>query len=347
MTDPVLDTLFRPLDDGLIDWPANAAPALFLRARYGPALSGPALSAMTLSAADRTRLICEQSFRPEYDRLTQAGFALRPPGDDTRYPLVLVLPPRQREEYRALLARAVQSATPGGIVLACASNLEGAKTVENDLKALCGNIASLSKNKCRAFWATVDTPDAGLITHWTALDAPRPILEGRFLSRPGLFAWDRIDPGSKLLAEHLPALSGQGADLGGGWGYLSDEVLRRNPDARIDLYEAEDRALQLAVANLKAYGERAACHWRDVGKGIDGRYDFIVSNPPFHTGRADRPELGQAFIRTAAAALKPGGSLFMVANRHLPYEDTLKAAFKSVSLLHEDRDYKVCRGIKG
>lgn len=335
MTDPVLDTLMRPFDDGLIDW--TTVPALFLRARYGPALS----------AADRTRLICEQSFRPEHDRLTQAGFTMRMPQDHALYPLVLVLPPRQREEYRALLARAVQSTAPGGTVVACVSNLEGAKTVENDLKALCGNIASLSKNKCRAFWATVDAPDADLMAQWAALDAPRPILDGRFISRPGLFAWDRIDAGSACLAGHLPALNGQGADLGGGWGYLSAAVLQHNPEARIDLYEAEDRAVELARRNLAAFGDRATCHWRDVGKGIDGPYDFAVSNPPFHTGRADRPELGQAFIRAAAAALKPGGSLFMVANRHLPYEETLKAAFKSVSLLHEDRDYKIYRGIRG
>ncbi|UDF02801.1 class I SAM-dependent methyltransferase [Asticcacaulis sp. AND118] len=334
MQDPVLDTLLRPFDDGLIDWPAG--PALFLRARYGAALSG----------VDRARLICEQSFKPEYDRLKPAGFALRDPADTALHPLVIVLPPRQREEYRALLARAVATAEPGGTVLACVSNLEGAKTVENDLKALCGNVASLSKNKCRAFWATTDAPNADLVTQWLALDAPRPILDGRFVSRPGLFAWDRIDAGSKRLAEHLPLLSGHGADLGGGFGYLSDEVLRRNPGVRIDLYEAEQRAVELSESNLKVYGERVSCHWRDVTKGIDGAYDFIVSNPPFHAGRADLPELGQAFIRAAAAGLKPGGSLYMVANRHLPYEAGLKGAFKSVVALHEDRDYKVYRGIK-
>lgn len=334
MQDPVLDTLLRPFDDGLIDWPAS--PALFLRARYGAAMSG----------VERTRLICEQSFRPEHERLKQAGFNLRDPADAARYPLVIVLPPRQREEYRALLARAVATAEAGGTVLACVSNLEGAKTVENDLKALCGNVASLSKNKCRAFWATTDAPNAERVAQWLALDAPRPILDGRFVSRPGLFAWDRIDAGSKLLAEHLPTLSGHGADLGGGFGYLSDEVLRRNPETRIDLYEAEQRATELAETNLKGYGDRISCRWRDVTKGIDGVYDFIVSNPPFHAGRADLPELGQAFIRAAAAGLKPGGSLYMVANRHLPYEAGLKSAFKSVVALHEDRDYKVYRGIK-
>ncbi|MCB7212868.1 methyltransferase, partial [Lactiplantibacillus plantarum] len=68
--------------------------------------------------------------------------------------------------------------------------------------------------------------DADLAKRWSALDAVRPIMGGRFLSRPGVFAWDRIDPASALLAEHLPAdLAGRAADLGAGYGYLSRELL--------------------------------------------------------------------------------------------------------------------------
>ena len=79
-----------------------------------------------------------------------------------------------------------------------------------------------------------------------------PIVGGRFISRPGLFAWDRIDPASALLAEQLPPdLAGVAADLGAGTGYLAPEVLRAAPAvAALDLYEAEARALELARTNL-------------------------------------------------------------------------------------------------
>ena len=52
-------------------------------------------------------------------------------------------------------------------------------------------------------------------------------------------------------------------------------------------------------------------------------------NPPFHRGRAAEPEIGAGMIRAAAKALKPGGRLFMVANRQLPYETVLAAVFSS------------------
>ncbi|ESQ75093.1 class I SAM-dependent methyltransferase [Asticcacaulis sp. AC402] len=333
--DPVLETLCLALSED-VSAPANG-PALFLRARYGS----------DLDVLPREAWLCDQSFKPDYDLLVRQGFALREADDGTQYGLVCVLPPRQRDEYRALLARAVTDARPGGIVLAAVSNLEGAKTVENDLKALCGNITSLSKNKCRAFWGRVgDDVDRDLVAAWSQLDASREV-EGGLIGRPGLFAWDRIDAGSRLLAENLPMLSGKGADLGAGNGFLSREVLKLCPAVtHLTLFEAEARALPLARENLGEFGDRCDFHWHDVTKGITGPFDFIVMNPPFHTGRADRNDLGQGFIRSAAGALNKGGVLWMVANRHLPYEETLKAAFKTVITITDTPYYKVFKAVK-
>ncbi|ESQ86900.1 16S rRNA methyltransferase [Asticcacaulis sp. AC460] len=333
--DPVLETLCLALRDDVVA-PADG-PALFLRARY----------CSDLDVLPREAWLCDQSFKPDYDVLIRHGFALREAEDGTQYGLVCVLPPRQREEYRALLARAVTDTRPGGIVLAAVSNLEGAKTVENDLKALCGNVTSLSKNKCRAFWGHVgDGVDRDLVAAWSQLDAPREV-EAGLIGRPGLFAWDRIDAGSRLLAQNLPALTGKGADLGAGNGYLSREILQRCAGVtHLALFEAEARALPLARQNLAAFEGRCDFHWHDVTKGITGPFDFIVMNPPFHTGRADRNDLGQGFIRSAAGALNKGGVLWMVANRHLPYEETLKAAFKTVITVADTPYYKVFKTVK-
>ena len=181
-------------------------------------------------------------------------------------------------------------------------------------------------------------------------NAPRPIPGGRFLSRPGLFAWDRIDAASSLLAAHLPLdLAGVGADLGAGYGYLSAEVLARCPQVTgMDLYEAQARALALARQNLQRESQAVplAFHWHDVCAGLLRRYDFIVSNPPFHAGRADQPELGRAFIAAAAAALNPEGRLWMVANRHLPYESTLREGFSSVRIVADEQGFKVIAAIR-
>lgn len=340
--DAALDSLFLPLDVGEITLPPGEGGVLFLRARAGA----------WLHAWPRSVFTCEQGFKPANDELAQYRLRAAAQVDaDRRFPLVLVLPPRQRDESRALLARAIRHAAPGGIVVACQANSEGARSGEADLAQLAGPVRSLSRHKCRVFWSEPVGAhlDPALIDAWLALDAIRPILDGRYVSRPGLFAWDRIDAASALLAEHLPStLHGHVADLGAGYGYLSTELVRRCERIQaIDLYEAEQRALEPARLNLEraiaAAGRPVATtqFWHDVAHGLERRYDAIVSNPPFHQGRADRPELGQAFITAAAKALRADGELWLVANRHLPYEATLAARFGEVRRVAEREGYKV------
>ena len=120
--------------------------------------------------------------------------------------------------------------------------------------------------------------------------------------------------------------------------------MTRNPGLdRIDLYEAEARALELARLNLRTVPRTLAVgyHWHDVSTGLPARYDVIVSNPPFHQGRADAPDLGRAFIIAAARALNPGGQLWLVANRHLPYEAALSEHFAQVRVIVVRDGFKV------
>jgi 16S rRNA (guanine1207-N2)-methyltransferase len=326
-SEAALDALHHALGAGVADWPADGR-VLFLRARDGHWWFGHS----------RKDWVCQQGFKPFATALERSGLQVREPIEGESFPLVLVLPPRQRDEARALLARAMQHCQPGGTVIAAMANSEGARSGEADFRKLAGSAQVLSKHHCRVFWSSPEKLDPGLLAEWLALDAPRTIADGRYLSRPGLFAWNRIDRASALLASQLPKdLAGRVADLGAGYGYLAGEVLRNCTGVTaIDLFEADARAIEPARRNLEDI--RSACNrpveidvlWHDVTEGLARRYDVVVSNPPFHQGRADQPELGQAFIAVAADALKPRGSLWMVANRHLPYEASLKSRFSNV-----------------
>ena len=336
-----LATLFVPFESGDLVWPARCA---FLRARAGGSPPQPGV------------LACEQTFKPEADALRRAGFDVLPQIDPAKgsFELVLVLPPRQREESRALLARAVKLAGEGGRVVVAAANASGARSVEGDLAQLVGAVESRSKHKCRVCWSAPilrSTLDAQRLEEWSALDAPRPILDGRFVSRPGVFAWDRIDPASALLAETLPAtLSGRAADLGGGFGYLSAELLERCPAVTsLHVYEAEARALELARHNLSQQSSRIQVdfRWHDVTSGLADTYDTIVMNPPFHTASgAESPGIGKRFITVAAAALARGGRLWLVANRHLPYENVLNASFGQVRIVTQRYGFKIVEAVR-
>ena len=336
--DAALDILFHPFETGALAWPRSGG-ALFLRARDG----------WPVHAAPRAGLVCEQTFKPAFDALQASGLDVRGEEVDGTFPLVLVLPPRQRDEARALFARALDRAGDDGIVVACMPNDEGAKAGQADLARLAGPVSVLSKQHCRVFWTgAAHDGDAALRDEWRALDAPRVVASMDLWSRPGIFAWDRIDAASALLAHHLPGdLQGEGADLGAGTGYLAREVLARGNGVRaLDLYEAESRALDLAKRNLDGRAD-LGFHWHDVTRGLSKQYDFIVTNPPFHAhGRADRPDIGKRFIEAAAAALRPRGRLFLVANRHLPYESVLDARFDVVRTLASASGFKVIEAVR-
>lgn len=338
-SDAALDALFVPFATGDLAWPA-AGDVLMLRARDG----------FVLREKRRPGWVLQQSFKPAADGLTRSGFAVTAELPEARFAVVMVLPTRQREESRALFAQAMTHVTPAGVVLAAVPNAEGAKTAEADLALLAGGVSNLSKHKCRVFWTRPGaTPEPSLLDAWLALDEAVLIDEGRFVSRRGLFAWDRIDVASTLLASVLPVdFVGRVADLGAGFGYLACRVIATNPGVTaVDLYEAEGRAIEPARHNVTAAvasagrAIAATVQWHDVTHGIDGGYDAIVSNPPFHQGRADQPELGRAFIAVAARALSPQGRFWMVANRHLAYEATLDACFTHVRTVAERDGFKV------
>jgi 16S rRNA (guanine1207-N2)-methyltransferase len=284
---------------------------------------------------------CEQSFRPDFLRLKRATPRL----SHGSYDQGLVLLTKHKEENIANIARGWELLAPDGILVCSGANDDGAASLEKNVAKAFGLAGSLSKFHCRVFWlrrGERSPPD-----YWRALTELRPVGDGAWFSQPGIFAWDRIDDGSALLASHLPDdFAGHVADFGCGWGFLAREVLARSPGVkRIDLIDAEHRAIEAACVNVK--DTRASFHWLDlVAEAAPATYDAIVCNPPFHAGRAADPALGQGIIAAAARALKPGGRVYMVANRGLPYEPLLKANFASFQTLIDNNKFRVTRSIR-
>ena len=347
LADPALAALVWGLRE-LLTPPLNTA--LALNARPG------------LQLPSGLHLHCQQSFRPWADALTQRGHPLIAAGFDPHGQVdalppdqacVLLLFPRQREAQRAEAARALLSLGADGVLLAAQANEHGAKSVEADLRVLCPGLVVHSKHHCRVLLARAADIDRARCLEWSGLDAARPIdcaglVQRPLRSAPGLFAVDRIDTGSALLIEHLPAqLAGAVADLGSGVGVLSAAALERCPGIEsLDLFEADARAVALSLNNLSGARVPVRAHWSDVASGIDGRFDVVLSNPPFHIGSKGLPALGQAFLRSAAAALKPGGECWIVANAHLPYEGQLQQLFGEVRSIALGSGFKVLRAVR-
>ena len=172
-----------------------------------------------------------------------------------------------------------------------------------------------------------------------AAGGPQVALRLGLWSQPGVFSWDRLDPGTDLLLRTLPPLAGCGADLGCGIGILAREVLQSPEVASLSLIDIDARAVAAARRNVD--DDRAVFHQADVRDPASADLDFVVMNPPFHdAGREDRT-LGRTFIAAASARLKRGGVCWMVANVALPYEAALADCFSRVTPAALARGYKV------
>ncbi len=287
-----------------------------------------------LSSLPCDRVVVLTGFKPDHDHFA-AAFSITPAAP---YAGAIVCLPRSREAARALIAQAAAETAPGGWVAVDGQKTDGIDTALKDLRSRVDLSDSLSKahGKLAAFPAGPDLSD------WMA----RPTVMEAFQTLPGIFSADGPDPGSVLLAASLPdKLGGKVADLGAGWGYLAAELLRRPGIKRLDLVEAEADALDCARINIT--DTRARFHWADATVWRpETLLDTVVMNPPFHTGRAADPALGAAFIRAARRMLAPNGSLWLVANRHLPYDAALAESFLDVRDAAADSRFRVIHALK-
>jgi 16S rRNA (guanine1207-N2)-methyltransferase len=259
-------------------------------------------------------------FKPDRDHFAQQ-YSVDPAPP---YAAAIVCLPRSREAARALIAQAASEVAPGGWIAVDGQKTDGIETALKDLRGRVNLSGSLSKahGKLAVFPAGPDLAD------WRATLS---VVDG-FQTLPGIFSADGPDPGSVLLAATLPEkLGGKIADLGAGWGFLAVEILKRPGVKQLDLVEAEADAL--ACARINVPDPRARFHWADATTfRPDTLLDGVVTNPPFHLGRDADPALGVAFIRAARRMLAPNGSLWLVANRHLPYDAALAECFLEVKL---------------
>ncbi|WP_246100757.1 class I SAM-dependent methyltransferase [Palleronia caenipelagi] len=240
--------------------------------------------------------------------------------------------PRARDAARDRIARAKAT---GARVFVDGQKTDGIDGILKECRKLgeTGEVISKAHGKLFAI-------EAGDFSGW--IRDSSTTAEG-FVTPPGGFSADGVDPGSALLIDALPSLKGSVADLGAGWGALSAAVLSRSPEIRFcALIEAHKPSLDCARKNVS--DPRVTFHWADARTWRpDAKLDHVITNPPFHKGRSADPGLGRAFLQTAAASLGPRGTLWLVANRHLPYERTLADLFREVEDLPGTNAYKLTR----
>jgi len=280
---------------------------------------------------------------------------------DLQADVVVIEVPVEKAAAHQLLHDAALLLREGGRCLLAGGTTHGIKPAVRVLEALFGNARLLAQGgghrivEARRSQSVAIEAVQSLIAPYHDADAFRElscVVDGRPLgvfTRPGVFSWDHLDEASALLAEVMTVpTQGRVLDLGCGAGVLGAAVAMRAPALDVTLVDADSEAVRCASRTMAGTGHTL---WRALASDVtsavaDQRYDLVVSNPPFHTGKATDLELPRRFIAESHAVLRSGGRLQLVANRTLPYEAELERVFGNRRTVHDGARFKVLEAMR-
>jgi len=168
----------------------------------------------------------------------------------------------------------------------------------------------------------------------------------KFHSKPGVFGWNKIDAGSKLLISHLADVYLEREkpetllDIGCGYGYLSVSAAKMY-QCSVTATDNNAAAVNACSYNLQQHNIEHQVIATNCTAGITEQFDLVLCNPPFHTGFQVENDLTEQFLRAARQRLKLNGVAIFVVNLHIPLERKAKNIFKLIETISDDRNFKI------
>jgi 16S rRNA (guanine1207-N2)-methyltransferase len=276
------------------------------------------------------------------------------------YQTVIIDLPKGRKLARRWLVEAWGALQTSGELYLAGANSEGLQSVIQDAGSLFGNVTVLAYRKgcriARMLKQSVPVMAPGQAVAWTAepgitkgswIEFTASVCGETFTLRslPGVFSFDRVDDGTALLLEQLTPDMVQGKrvlDFGCGYGLIGMAASRLGA-AWVDMLDVDLSAVAAAQENcsLNNIHNAQVCPSDVLEATGPERFDLILSNPPFHTGKQVEYGIAQTFITQAQTGLHPGGILILVANRFIRYDRLMRDLFGNVRSLTETGKFHV------
>lgn len=281
----------------------------------------------------------------------------KPMGDNARYGLVadaeivadsdtlIYYWPKNKPEAQFQLMNLLSLLPVGTDVFVVGENRSGVRSAEAMLEAYCPLNKVDSARRCGLYHGRLEKqPEFNADGWWGEYQVDDLTIK----TLPGVFSRDGLDVGSDLLLSTLsPHTKGKVLDVGCGAGVLAAVLASHSPKVRLTLCDVSAPAVEASRATLAANGFEGEVVASNVFSEIKGRFDMIISNPPFHDGMETSFEAAQTLIRSAVRHLNIGGELRIVANAFLPYPNVLDETFGNHEVLAQTGRFKVYRAVMG
>ena len=264
---------------------------------------------------------------------------------------VLIRVPKTLALLEEQLIRLHGQLAPGARVIAGAMLKHLPRAAGDLLERYIGPVqASLAVKKARLLSATPTAKPAVVSPYPSRYALEQPPLQ--LLNHANLFCREGLDIGTRAFLPHLPKslAARRVADLGCGNGVLGIAHALANPQDELTLVDESYMAVQSAAENWRAaLGERPVTI--RAGDGLAEQapesLDLVLCNPPFHQQQVVGDFLAWRMFTQAKAALRHGGELWIVGNRHLGYHLKLKRLYGRVEQVAATPKFVILRAIKG
>ncbi|MFD7696160.1 methyltransferase [Streptomyces sp. NPDC059805] len=277
-----------------------------------------------------------------------------PPPD--RVDVLLVRVPKSLALLEDQLLRLAPAVHEGTVVVGTGMVREiHTSTLELFERILGPTRTSLAKRKARLIFCTPEPSAERSANPWpytyTLPDGVGTASGSTVVNHAGVFCADRLDIGTRFFLAHLPGGRGprRVVDLGCGNGVVGTAVALANPEAEVLFVDESFQAVASAEATFKANGVPGHAEFR-VGDGMagvpDGSVDLVLNNPPFHSHQATTDATAWRMFTGARRALRPGGELWVVGNRHLGYHVKLRRLFGNSEVVASDPKFVVLRAVR-
>ncbi|QIP87577.1 methyltransferase [Streptomyces sp. Tu 2975] len=214
---------------------------------------------------------------------------------------------------------------------------------------------SLAAKKARLIFCSPDPALPRLPSPWPlryALPSDTGVLAGRTVTNhAGIFCAERLDIGTRFFLRHLPQDHGpeRVVDLGCGNGVVGTAAALADPDAQVTFVDESYSAVASAEATFHDNVPSGTAEFL-VGDGLsalaDASVDLVLNNPPFHSHRATTDTAARRMFADARRALRPGGELWVVGNRHLGYHVRLRRLFGNCEVVAGDPKFVVLKAVR-
>ncbi|GIC76183.1 16S rRNA (guanine(1207)-N(2))-methyltransferase RsmC [Moritella sp. F3] len=248
-----------------------------------------------------------------------------------KHQVALIYMSKSKAEVEYLLANITEHLEDGAMIFMVGENNAGIRSA-NKFFAPYGDICNKldAARRSSLFVTELNKPVAKFVQDDWVTTFPISVngVDLTVCTLPGVFSHGKLDTGSNILLNNLHKKpSGRVLDLGCGAGIIGSYIAKRFPESKVEMTDVSALAVKSSQLTLAANELAGQAYLSDVYSDVEGTFDYIISNPPFHAGLKTHYASTETFLKEANGYINTRGHLVLVANSFLKYPEIIEAAF--------------------